>query len=196
MKIVVIGGGSHGWKLVTRLRQHGHETVAAAPDPGAYALVNAAVVIDVAGPPSAEAGAALEFFETSTRTLLAAEAAAGVGHHVVLSAGGIERLPCRGYFPAKGASQEALAGGAALGLPPALFQPVAEDDAIAAISQISAGRPLMGPVEVAGPERFRLDEFFRSALARSDDRRTVVSDRRAAFLGSGLDELTLLPAAD
>ena len=97
MKIVVIGGGSIGSKLVTRLRQHGHETVAAAPDPGAYALVNAAVVIDVASPPSAEAGAALEFFETSTRTLLAAEAAAGVGHHVVLSAVGraLCRIPTR-----------------------------------------------------------------------------------------------------
>src|ERR1700759_437083 len=100
MKIVVIGSGPIGSKLVTKLRQHGHEAVAASPDTGvdtltgaglAGALVNAAVVIDVSEPAS-HGAAALEFFVTSTRHLLAAEAAAGVGHHVALSGVGIDRL--------------------------------------------------------------------------------------------------------
>ena len=101
MKIVVIGGsGLIGSKLVTKLREHGHEAVAASPGTGvntltgeglAGTLARAAVVIDVSNSPSFEDAAALEFFETSTRNLLAAEAAAGAGHHVALSVVGTER---------------------------------------------------------------------------------------------------------
>ena len=111
MKIVVVGGtGLVGSKLVTRLRAHGHDTVAASPNTGvntitgeglAEALRGASVVIDVSNSPSFEDVAALTFFERSTRNLLAAEAEAGVGHHVALSVVGTERLSESGYFRAK-----------------------------------------------------------------------------------------------
>src|SRR5437762_8420958 len=115
MKIVIIGGsGLIGKKLVKNLRQRGHEVVAASPSSGvntltgeglAEALVGASVVVDVANSPSFEDKAVLDFFETSARNLLAAEAAAGVGHHVALSVVGTERLLASGYFGAKMAKE-------------------------------------------------------------------------------------------
>src|SRR5216117_323622 len=115
MKIVVIGGsGLIGKKLVKNLRQQGHEVVAASPSLGvntvtgeglAQALAGAQVVVDVANAPSWEDKAVLEFFETSGRNLLAAEAAAGVGHHVALSVVGPDRLLASGYFRAKMAQE-------------------------------------------------------------------------------------------
>src|SRR5262245_21964762 len=123
MKIVVIGGsGLIGSKVVSRLREQGHEAVAASPKSGvntltgeglADALADAAVVVDVSNSPSFEDAAVLAFFETSTRNLLAAEATAGVGHHVALSVVGTERLAESGYFRAK-IAQEALITGAAI----------------------------------------------------------------------------------
>lgn len=228
MKMVVIGDGPIGSKLVTMLAAHGHE---AAADTGvdiltgeglADALAQATVVIDVSNPPSAEGAAALEFFQTATRNLLAAEAAAGVGHHVALSAVGIELLQHSGYFQAKRAQEKliensavpysivqatqfyeylpimaaAATDGSTIRFAPVLFQPIAEDDAVHVLGQIAAGSPLNGKVELAGPERFRMDEFFRSALAACDDPRTVVTDSRAGFLGAELGVRTLLPGAD
>ena len=118
MKIVVIGGtGLIGSKLVGKLGGHGHEAVAASPDSGvntltgeglAEALEGAAVVVDVSNSPSFEDAAVLEFFETSTRNLLAAEDAAGVGHHVALSVVGTDRLPDSGYFRAKIAQEKLI----------------------------------------------------------------------------------------
>ena len=111
MKIVVIGGtGLIGTKVVKNLRKKGHEVVAASPSSGvntvtgeglAEALVGAQVVVDVANSPSWEDKAVLEFFETSGRNLLAAEAASGVGHHVALSVVGTDRMLASGYFRAK-----------------------------------------------------------------------------------------------
>ena len=231
MKIVVIGGGPIGSKLVTKLREHGHEAAAAPPDTGvdiltgeglADALAHAAVVIDVSNPPSFEDAATLEFFETATRNLLAAEVAAGVGHHVALSAAGIERLQHSGYFRAKSAQEkliensaipysivratqffeflpslaDAATDGSIIRCAPVLFQPIAEDDTVQAVGQISVGPPLNGTAEVAGPEQFRMDEFFRSALAACDDPRMVVTDAHASFFGTELGERTLLPGAD
>src|SRR6202043_193494 len=108
MKIVVIGGsGLIGSKLVNKLREHGHEAVAASPKSGvntltgeglAGALKGASVVVDVSNSPSWEDAAVMNFFETSTRNLLANEAAAGVGHHVALSVVGSERMVESGYF--------------------------------------------------------------------------------------------------
>jgi uncharacterized protein YbjT (DUF2867 family) len=231
MKIVVIGGGPVGSKLVTKLREQGHEAVAAAPDTGvdiltgeglADALANAAVVIDVSNPPSFEDAAVRKFFETATRNLLAAEAAAGVSHHVALSAAGIERLQHSSYFRAKSAQEkliensaipysivratqffeflpslaDAATDGSIVRFAPALFQPIAEDDAVQAVGKISVGPPLNGKAEIAGPERFRMDEFFRSALAACDDPRTVVTDPHASFFGTELGKQTLLPGAD
>jgi uncharacterized protein YbjT (DUF2867 family) len=231
MKIIVMGGGAIGSKLVTTLRGYGQAALAASPETGvdprtgaglADALANASVVIDVANPPSVEEAEALSFFETSTRNLLAAEAAGGVGHHVVLSAVGIDRLQQSGYFRAKRAQEKLIensaipysivratqffeflprltdlvADGRTVRFPPVLFQPVAEDDAIRVIGQISVGSPLNRAVDVAGPERFRMDELFRSALAARDDPRTVATDPHASFFGAELGERTLLPDVD
>ncbi|HLK78243.1 MAG TPA: NAD(P)H-binding protein [Streptosporangiaceae bacterium] len=230
MKIVVVGGGPLGAKLVTWLREHGHRAVAASPQDGADLLADegladvmagAAVVIDVSEPPSSDDAAALEFLETSTRNLLAAGAAAGVGHHVALSAAGIERLQHSGYFRAKSAQEkliensaipysivaatqffeylpslaDAATDGGTVRLAPVLFQPVAEDDAVRAVGEISAGPPLNGKAEVAGPEQFGMDEFFRNALAAGADPRAVVTDPHATFFGTERGERTLLPGA-
>jgi len=229
MKIVVIGGsGLIGSKLVTKLREGGHETLAASPKSGvntltgeglAAALEGASVVVDVSNSPSFEDAAVLEFFETSTRNLLAAEAAAGVGHHVALSVVGTERLQQSGYFRAKSAQEKLIetsaipfsivhatqffefvrrmadeaTGSGTVRFAPVLFQPIAGDDVAQAVSRIAVGSPLSGIVEVAGPEQFRMDEFFRSALATRDDPRMVVTDPRASYFGAELAERTLLP---
>src|SRR5216110_2619061 len=197
MKIVVIGGsGLIGKKVVQNLRQQGHEVVAAAPSSGvntvtgeglAQALAGAQVVVDVANAPSWEDKAVLEFFETSGRNLLAAEAAAGVGHHVALSVVGTERLLASGYFRAKmaqenlikaspipytivratqffefvGAIAQSATDGQTVRLPPALMQPIASDHVAAALADVALGKPVNGTVELAGPEPIRLDELVR-----------------------------------
>jgi uncharacterized protein YbjT (DUF2867 family) len=232
MKIVVIGGsGLIGSKLVTKLRERGHETLAASPKSGvntltgeglATALEGASVVVDVSNSPSFEDAAVLEFFETSTRNLVAAEAAAGVGHHVALSVVGTERLQQSGYFRAKSAQEKLIENsaipfsivhatqffefvlrmadeatdGGTVRFAPVLFQPIAGDDVAQAVGRIAAGPPLSDIAEVAGPEQFRMDEFFRSALATRDDPLTVVTDPYASYFGAELGERTLLPGAD
>jgi uncharacterized protein YbjT (DUF2867 family) len=118
MKLVIIGGtGLIGSKLVAKLREHGHDAVAAAPDTGvntltgeglAEALHGAAVVVDVSNSPSFEDAAVMEFFTTSTRNLLEAAGAAGVTHYVALSVVGTERLPESGYFRAKVAQERLI----------------------------------------------------------------------------------------
>src|SRR3954451_22211639 len=199
MRIVVVGGtGLIGSKLVTRLEEGGHEAIAASPDSGVNTLTGdglaagpqgATVVVDVSNSPSFEDAAVLEFFETSTRNLLAAEAAAGVGHHVALSVVGTERRPDIGYFRAKIAQEKLIknseipfsivhatqffefarriADGAAdagkVRIAPVGFQPIAGDDVARTVARISVGSPLNGPVEIAGPEQSRMDEFFRDA---------------------------------
>ena len=202
MKIVVIGGsGLIGKKLVNNLRQQGHEVVAASPSSGvntltgeglAEALTGAEVVVDVANSPSWEDKAVMEFFETSGRNLLAAEAAASVRHHVALSVVGTERLLASGYFRAKMAQEnlikasripytivratqffefvggiaESATDGQTVRLPPALMQPIASDDVAAALADIAVQEPLNGTVEVAGPEPIRMDELVRRFLER------------------------------
>jgi uncharacterized protein YbjT (DUF2867 family) len=229
MKIVVIGGtGLIGSKLVTKLGGHGHEAVAASPSTGvdtltgdglAEALAGAQVVIDVSNSPSFEPAAVLEFFETSTGNLLAAEAAAGVGHHVALSVVGTERMPGNGYFRAKIAQERLIeksgvpfslvhatqffefvrniadeaADGDRVRIAPVLFQPMAGDDVARAVGAVSVGTPLNGRIEIAGPEQFRMDEFFREALAGWGDPREVVTDPHARYFGSTPGERTLVP---
>ena len=229
MKIVVIGGsGLIGSKLVTRLDGQGHEAVAASPDSGvdtltgdglAEALDGAGAVVDVSNSPSFEDRAVLEFFETSTRNLLAAEAAAGVRHHVALSVVGTERLSESGYFRAKIAQEKLIRGssipysivhatqffefiksiaaaatdGDTVRLAPVLIQPIAADDVARAVSRVSTGSPVNGVVEVAGPEQFRLDELIRRGLSARHDPRTVVPDPHARYFGAELDERTLVP---
>lgn len=229
MKIVVIGGsGLIGSKLVKALREHGHEAVAASPRTGvdtitrkglAEALDGAGVVVDVANAPVWDDAAVLDFFETSGRNLLAAEAAAGVRHHVALSIVGSERLPGNGYFRAKVAQENLIkasgiaytilratqffefVGGIAqsaggddeIRVSPALFQPIASDDVVAALADIALAPPVNGTVEVAGPQPIPLDEAVRGFAQATGDRRTVVADIRARYFGAILDDRSLTP---
>ena len=229
MKIVVIGGsGLIGKKVVTKLRQHGHEVVAASPSSGvntvtgeglAQALAGAQVVVDVANAPSWEDNAVLAFFETSGRNLLAAEAAAGVGHHVALSVVGTERLLASGYFRAKMAQEKLIkaspipytivratqffefAGGIAqsategqtVGLPPVLMQPIAADDVAAVMADVALAEPLNGTFELAGPEPIRQDDLVRQFLKATRDARTVVTDASATYYGINVNDQSLTP---
>ena len=232
MRIVVIGGtGLIGSKLVTKLREHGHDVVAASPNSGvntitgeglAEALRGASVVVDVSNSPSFEDAAVMTFFETSTRILLAAEAETGVRHHVALSVVGTERLTESGYFRAKIAQEKLIKGssipysivhatqffefvksiaaaatdGDRVRLAPVLIQPMASDDVASAVGRIAVGKPVNGIVEVAGPERFRLDELIRKGLRAQNDPREVVADPRARYFGAELTERTLIPNDD
>jgi uncharacterized protein YbjT (DUF2867 family) len=229
MKIVVIGGtGLIGSKLVKNLRERGHDVLAAAPNTGvntitreglAEAMDGAQVVVDVANAPVWEDKAVLEFFETSGRNLLAAEAAAGVRHHVALSIVGSERLPDNGYFRAKVAQENLIkasgipytilratqffefVGGIAqagtvgeeIRLSPALFQPIASDDVVAALADVAVAPPVNGTVEVAGPDAIPLDEVVRRYLRATQDTRKVVPDVHARYFGSVLDDQSLTP---
>jgi uncharacterized protein YbjT (DUF2867 family) len=232
MKIVVIGGsGLIGSRLVNKLREHGHEAVAASPTSGvntltreglAEALKGAPVVVDVSNSPSWEDAAVMNFFETSTRNLLAYEAAAGVGHHVALSVVGSERLAESGYFRAKIAQENLIRGssiphsivratqfyefvkgiadfstdGDRVRLPPVLIQPMAADDVASAVGRIALGAPENGTVEVGGPEKYRLDELIRRGLAARKDPREVVADPHARYYGIQVKERTLVPEDD
>ncbi len=229
MKIVVIGGtGLIGSKLVQQLTARGHEAVAASPNTGvntltgeglAQALAGAQVVVDVANSPSFEDKAVLDFFETSGRNLLAAEAAAGVQHHVALSVVGTERLQGSGYFRAKLAQEklikaaaipytivhatqfmEFLGGIAQAGtdgqtvrLSPALVQPIASDDVAIAMADAALGAPVNGTIEIAGPERVGLAALVQRYLAAIGDARTVVADATAPYFGVQLDDRSLTP---
>lgn len=229
MKIVVIGGtGLIGSKLVSMLSAQGHEVLAAAPSSGvnsitgeglAEAMKGARIVVDVANAPSWEDQAVLDFFETSSRNLLKAEAEAGVGHHVILSIVGSERLPENGYFRAKVAQEnlvkaggipytilratqffefaggiaQAAAQGEDIHLSPALFQPLASDDVAAALADVTLAEPVNGTVEVAGPEAIPLDQLVSRWLKATNDPRKVVADAQARYFGAILDDQSLVP---
>lgn len=232
MKIVVIGGsGLIGKKLIPILRKLGHEAVAASPSSGvnaltgeglAQALAGAQVVVDVTNSPSFADDAVMKFFDTSTRNLLAAEEAAGVGHHVAVSVVGADRLPDSGYMRAKVAQEKLIKAGKVpftimratqffefLGdiagpktagdtvrLPTAPMQPLAADDVAAALADITVGAPVSGIVEVAGPESLSIAEFVGRFLKASGDTRTVVADSQASYFGTTLDERGLNPDSD
>ena len=228
MRIVVVGGtGLIGSKLAPKLRDDGHEAVVVGfpqintltGEGIAEALSGADVVVDVTNSPSFDDAAVLSFFTTSTRNLLAAEAAEGVRHHVALSVVGTERLSESGYFRGKIAQEElikagpipysivhatqffefvqSIADGATTGnvvkLSSALIQPMAADDVASAVARVAEGAPINGVVEVAGPEQFRLDGLVRLGLQAKGDPREVVSDPEARYFGARLRERTLLP---
>ena len=229
MKIVVIGGsGLIGKKLVNNLLQQGHEVVAASPSSGvntvtgeglAEALAGAQVVVDVANSPSFEDAPVLKFFETSGRNLLAAEAAAGVGHHVALSVVGTDRLLASGYFRAKmaqenlikasaipytivratqffefvGAIAQSATDGQTVRLSPSLLQPIVSDDVAAALADVAVEEPLNGTVELAGPESIPLDELVRRFLSANGDTRKVTTDIHALYFGLELNDQSLRP---
>lgn len=229
MKIVVIGGtGLIGSKVVAILREQGHEAVAASPRQGinsltgeglAEALTGAAVVVDVSNSPSFEPAAVLDFFQTSTRNLLAAESAAGVGHHVALSIVGIDRSPDNGYFKAKIAQEALITSGAIpytivratqfmefadgiadaatsgdeVRIPPVAFQPIAADDVARAVAKAAVNAPLNARMEIAGPDRLRFDEVIRRRLQVRHDPRQVIADSHASYFGAVPGEQSLVP---
>jgi uncharacterized protein YbjT (DUF2867 family) len=229
MKIVVIGGtGLIGKKVVNNLRQRGQEVLAASPSSGvntftgeglAEALEGAQVVVDVANAPSWDDNAVMGFFQTAGRNLLAAEAAAGVRHHVALSIVGADRLPASGYLRAKVAQENLIKAsgipftivrstqffgfvkgiiqsatqGQTVRLSPALMQPIAAADVAAALTGWALAKPLNGTVEIAGPEPIRMDEIARRFLSATRDPRNVTTDVHALYFGTELNDQSLVP---
>lgn len=225
MKTVVVGAsGRLGKKLVSKLRERGHEAIAASRSSGvdavtgeglAEALVGAQAVVDVTSSPSFEDAAVLEFFEKSTRNLLAAAADAGVAHHVAVSIVGVDRIPDSGYMRAKVAQEKLIqsaaipytivratqffefietiiarfpSDGQTVHLPPALIQPILTDDVADALIDITLGAPANGIVDVAGPERFRFEEIVCQFLNATHDSRQVIVDSHARYFGAALNE--------
>jgi uncharacterized protein YbjT (DUF2867 family) len=232
MKILIIGGtGLIGSKTTVILRQRGHEVVAASPKSGVNtitgegvkeAVAGAQVVIDLANSPSFEDKAVLEFFQTSGRILLAAEAAAGVAHHVALSIVGTDRTPENGYFRAKVAQEKlieassvpytiirstqfmeflgGIAGEATRGnvvrVSPGAFQPIAADDVAGFVADVALAVPTNGIVEIAGPERAPFNAFVARYLKAVGDPREVVSDKDARYFGGLVDDRSLVPLGE
>jgi uncharacterized protein YbjT (DUF2867 family) len=229
MKIVVIGGtGRIGSNVVRRLAAHGHEAVPGSPDTGvntitgeglADAMVGADVVVDVANAPAWDDEAVLEFFTTSTRNQLAAERAAGVGHHLALSIVGADRLPDSGYLRAKVAQEagvetggvpytilratqffeflpqivDAGADGDSVRLSTGLMQLVAADDVAATVAELATDTPVGGRVELGGPEALGIDAWARRLFAFVGDDRTVIGDPHARYYGTELRDGELTP---
>jgi uncharacterized protein YbjT (DUF2867 family) len=232
MKIVILGGtGLIGGKLVNLLRSGGHEVIPASPSIGinsitreglSEALTGTQVVVDVTNAPSWEDNAVLEFFETSSRNVLAAEAKTGVGHHVALSIVGCDRLPASGYLRAKVAQEKLIkaspiaytivratqffefvggiadsaANGQTIRMPSALFQPILSDDVAATLARIAVAKPLNGVVELAGPDAIPFDEVIREYLTAHNDPRTVVTDEQARYFGTPLQKRSLIPEVE
>jgi uncharacterized protein YbjT (DUF2867 family) len=232
MKIVVIGGtGLIGSKVVEKLKRKGHDAIAAAPNTGVNtitgeglkeSMAGAQVVIDLANSPSFEDTAVLEFFQTSGRNLLAAEAAAGVRHHVALSIVGIDRSPDNGYFRAKVAQEKLIkssdipytiirstqfleflgaiaassADGKIVRISPGLFQPIAAEDVAAIVADVALAAPRNGIVEIAGPERAPFNEIVARYLKAIGDPRRVVRDPEARYWGGRVEEHSLVPLGE
>jgi uncharacterized protein YbjT (DUF2867 family) len=232
MKIVVIGGtGLIGSRLVASLRRLGHEAVPAAPDTGvntitgeglAEVLAGAQVVADLANSPSFEDAAALAFFQTAGRNLLAAEQTAGVRHHIALSVVGADRLPASGYLRAKMAQEQLIKASpipytilrstqffpfiegiiksgtvdGQVHLSSALVQPIHADDVVAALTDIAVGEPVNGTVEIGGPEPIAMNRFAEAYLSAKADSRTVVADPNALYFGTVLSDRSLIPGLD
>lgn len=232
MKIVVIGGrGLIGTKVVERLRAGGHDVVAASRATGvdtmtgkglAEACAGAQVVVDVSNAPSFEDKPVMEFFETTGRNIHAAEAAAGVGHHVALSVVGTDRLQASGYFRAKLVQEQLIqaskipytivratqffefvgpiADGSAHGnvvrLPSAMMQPIVSDDVAAIVADVAAGPPLNKILDIAGPEKIRMDDLVRRYLKAKSDARQVTTDASAGYFGTPVDDRSLVPLGE
>ncbi len=232
MKIVVIGGtGLIGSKVVGKLKAKGHDVIAASPNTGVNtitgeglkeAMAGTRVVIDLANSPSFEDRAVLEFFGTSGRHLLPAEAAAGVQHHVALSIVGTDRTPDNGYFRAKVAQEKLIeasgvpytiirstqfleflggiaassADGNMVRLSPGLFQPIAADDVAAVVADVALAAPRNGIVEIAGPERAPFNEIVARYLKAIGDPRQVVMDPEARYFGGRVEERSLVPLGE
>jgi uncharacterized protein YbjT (DUF2867 family) len=230
LKVVVIGGtGLIGSKVVANLTEQGHEAIAASPQSGVNtltgeglpeALAGAQVVVDVSNSPSFADDDVMHFFTTSTGNLLAAERAAGVGHHVALSVVGSDRNPNSGYLRAKDAQEKLIrefgaaysivratqfyefvatiadssVDGNVVRLPHALMQPMAAEDVATAVTRAVTGAPVNGITEIAGPEKIAMDDFIRTGLAAQGDPRQVVADSQAPYFGEVIDDRSIVPA--
>ena len=232
MRIVVIGGsGRVGSNVVRRLEAKGHETVPASPATGvdtitgeglAEVMAGADVVVDVSNAPVWDDDAVRDFFVTSTRNLIAAEGAAGVGHHLAVSIVGADLLPDSGYLRAKVAQEaevkagrvpytilratqffeflpqivESGAEGDTVRLSSGLMQLVAADDVAATAAELAVRAPVGGRVELGGPEALSLDAWARRLLAATGDERQVIADPHARYFGTELHGGELTPGAD
>jgi uncharacterized protein YbjT (DUF2867 family) len=228
----VIGGtGLIGSKLARILRDRGHEVLAVSPASGVdsltaegldAALAGAQVVVDVTNSPSVEDAAAMTFFETSSRNLMAAETEAGIRHHVVLSVVGTDRLQESGYFQGKLAQEQitrasgipytilrstqffefmsriadVFSDGKTIRIVPALVQPIAADDVVAALADIALGPPANSTIEVAGPQKLRLDQLVRLVLGTRNDPRRVTVDFFARYFGAEINDRSLVPGSN
>jgi uncharacterized protein YbjT (DUF2867 family) len=229
MKIVVIGGtGLIGSKVVAKLKQKGHDAVAAAPNTGvntitgeglAKVLAGAQVVVDVANSPSFEDRAAMDFFQTAGKNVTAAEAAAGVKHHVALSVVGTERMQDSGYLRAKLAQEkliksspipytivratqffeflraiaESATDGDVVHVSHALIQPMAAEDVATAVADTALATPKNGTIEIGGPDAFHMDELIGRVLDYDKTPRRIVVDPEALYFGARLSERSLVP---
>ncbi|NPU67044.1 SDR family oxidoreductase [Bradyrhizobium sp. 83012] len=229
MKIVVIGGtGLIGSKLVAQLAAQGHDAVPASPKSGVNsvtgeglgaALDGADVVVDVSNAPDWSPAAVLDFFERSSRNLVAAGKAAGIKHHVALSIVGTDRMADLAYFHAKVAQEQVIKtsglpytivratqffefvrsiadAGAVDGkvvVPAALFQPIAADDVAAALADVAVRAPLNATIDIAGPDKQPFASFVSRRLRAAGDGREVVADPKAGYFGAVIDDQSLTP---
>jgi len=228
MKVVIFGAGLIGSQVAAKLSATGHDVVALGRDDGidtttgegvADAVKGADVVVDLTNSPSWADDDVLAFFRGSTSHLLAAEEIAGVGHHVILSIVGADRLEDSGYMRAKLAQEslvkdgpiphtivrstqffEFIAGMAdtmtvagAVRATPAHLQPIASHDVAARVAEVAVGEPAKGTVEIAGPEALGIDELIRRQFAATGDDRTVTTDPEAGYFGAKLDDAALTP---
>jgi uncharacterized protein YbjT (DUF2867 family) len=228
MKVVVFGAGLIGSQLAARLDEEGHEVVALGRGDGidtttgegvAEAVKGADVVVDLTNSPSWADDDVLAFFRDSTRHLLAAEEEAGVGHHVILSIVGADRLTDSGYMRAKLAQEDLVKAGAVpytivrstqffefipgiadattqdgtVRASSATLQPIASADVVARVAEVATAAPVGGMVEIAGPEPVGIDELARRYFEATGDERTVVTDDSAGYFGAVLDDAALTP---
>lgn len=232
MKVVVIGGsGLIGSKVVSKLKNLGHEVLAASPNTGVNtitgeglsdALKGADKVVDVANSPSFADDDVMNFFKTSGQNLLAAEKEAGVKHHIALSIVGADRLPNSGYLRAKveqerlireskipytilhstqffefaGGIVQAATVGDTIHLSSALFQPIASDDVVDAMVDLTLKDPVNGIVEIGGPEKLGMDQFAKIYLYMKQDKREVIADPNALYFGTVINDRSLVPEDD
>ena len=232
MKVVVFGGsGLIGQKTVEILHTQGHEAVAVSRQMGVDAftgqgleavLNNADIIIDAMDAPSFEDTIARDFFETTTRNMIAAAQGQHIQHYIALSVVGTDKLQTSGYFQGKLKQEQLIKAsgipytiaratqfyefirliaqmatkGNIVRLPSATLQPIAAIDAASAIASIANNQPYQGIVDIAGPEKIGLSEFARKALANEQDARTVVTDEEALYVQTfKLDDSTLTPSS-
>lgn len=186
------------------------------------ALSGADVVVDVTNSPSFADDEVMAFFDTSTKNLLAAEATTGVGHHVALSIVGCDRIPASGYMRAKVAQEKRIVAGIVpytivratqfhefltgiadasvvngiVTLPPAPIQPIAALEVTQFLANVALRSPANAIIDLAGPERLRIDQAVQQALIASSDPRQVTTDPDATYFGTPLNEDSIVPMGD